>query len=187
MSVCRRLLFACLIPLVGTISTTPAGASSPTNPVPAGWPKTLIIPRMHLVAPVESLDLTKSSEQMAPFKWGDVAWYNRGPRPGDVGRATMFGHLDSYCCPAAFYLLKDLRAGDTIKVAYRNGKTLTFRVMWQASYPNQKVPLNFMFGRVRERGLNLMTCGGIFHPGAGGYDHKLLVYARLVLPSGQLG
>jgi hypothetical protein len=44
-----------------------------------------------------------------------------------------------------------------------------------------------MFGRNRQRGLVLITCSGVFHYDGTGYDHKLLVYARLILPSGQLG
>jgi hypothetical protein len=32
-----------------------------------------------------------------------------------------------------------------------------------------------------------MTCAGAFHLDGTGYDHKLIVYARLVLPNGKLG
>jgi hypothetical protein len=44
-----------------------------------------------------------------------------------------------------------------------------------------------MFGRTHERGLVLVTCAGVFHRDGTGYDHKLIVYARLVLPNGTLG
>jgi sortase (surface protein transpeptidase) len=137
---------------------------------------------------VEDLSLNKIADEKAPYKWSDVGWYQRGPRPGDEGRATIFGHLDSYCCPAVFYHLKDLKPGDQIKVAYRGNQAITFRVIWQQIYPNAKVPIDWIYGRARERGLVLMTCAGVFYrsPG-GGYDHKLIVYARLVLPSGELG
>lgn len=154
--------------------------------VPAGWPKVLSIPRFGVRAPVEALKFNTTSDVHAPYKWGDVAWYNRGPRPGEGGRATIFGHLDSTCCPAVFWQLHSLRSGDVVQVNYKTGKLLKFRVMWQGTYTNAHMPLKFMFGRSREHGLTLITCAGIFHRDGTGYDHKLVVYTRLLLPSGKL-
>lgn len=182
-----------LLLLVAVFATSLAGfrsqasASSVIDPVPAGWPKSLSIPRIHVAAPVESLALNRSADQKAPYRWGDVAWYDRGPRPGDAGRATIYGHLDSTCCPAVFYEIRLLKPGDVVKVAYKGNRSILFRVMWQHTYLNRDVPVNFMFQNVRERGLLLVTCTGIFHYDGTGYDHKLIVYARLILPSGQLG
>ncbi len=68
-----------------------------------------------------------------------------------------------------------------MEIAYGNGRLLAFKVLWQRVYPNQKIPVRFMFGATRERGLVLMTCTGAFHRGTG-YDHKRLVYARLISP-----
>jgi hypothetical protein len=163
-----------------------AHVKKPVIVIPGGAPRTLLIQKLGVKAPVESLDLTKKSEKDAPNRWGDVAWYNRGPRPGEQGRASMFGHLDSYCCPAVFWKLKYLRAGDQVQVYYRTGKPLTFRVQWGTQYLNSKLPLKFMFGRTQERGLILMTCTGVFHK-ATGYDRKWIVYARVVLPNGKIG
>jgi sortase A len=163
-----------------------AQVKKPAIVIPAGIPKTVVIQKIGVKAPVESLDLTKKSEKDAPNRWGDVAWYNRGPRPGAVGRASIFGHLDSYCCPAVFWKLKYLRAGDQVQVYYKTGKALTFRVQWGNQYLNSKLPLKFMFGRTPERGLILMTCTGVFHKSSG-YDRKWLVYARVVLANGKIG
>jgi sortase (surface protein transpeptidase) len=185
-SIILRALVAAALVLIASLSIV--RASSPVTVVPAGWPKLLSIPRLHVTAAVEDLALTKVADDKAPYKWGDVGWYNRGPRPGDLGRATIFGHLDSYCCPAVFYQLRQMKAGDKIGIAYKNHQTLNFRVMWQKTYLNAKLPFDWIYGHVNERGLVLMTCAGVFHPGTGGgYDHKLVVYARLILPSGELG
>lgn len=154
--------------------------------IPAGVPRTVVIQKIGVRAPVESLDLSKKSEKDAPNRWGDVAWYNRGPKPGSVGRAAIFGHLDSYCCPAVFWKLKTLRPGDQVQVYYKTGKPLTFRVQWGNQYLNTKLPLKFIFGQTKERGLVLLTCTGVFHK-ATGYDRKWIVYARMVLPNGKLG
>jgi sortase A len=163
-----------------------AQVKKPAITVPAGLPRTLTIAKIGVKAPVESLDLTKKSEKDAPHRWGDVAWYNRSPRPGAVGRAAVFGHLDSYCCPAVFWKLKALRAGDLVQVNYKTGKPLTFRVQWSTQYLDSKLPMKFIFGRTTERGLVLTTCAGVFHK-ATGYDRKWIVYARVVLPNGKLG
>jgi sortase (surface protein transpeptidase) len=99
----------------------------------------------------------------------------------------MFGHLDSYTGPAVFWRLRDLKAGDRIEVTYPGGKTVAFRVMWQSSYPNNRVPVRWMVARAQQRGLALVTCAGVFRQDGVGYDHKLVVYARMILANGRLG
>ena len=163
-----------------------AQIKKPVLVVPSGTPQRVVIKKIGVVAPVESLDLTKKSEKDAPHRWGDVAWYNRGPKPGQTGRASVFGHLDSYCCPAVFWRLKDLRPGDTVQVYYKTGQPLTFKVQWGNQYLNSKLPLKFLFGQTSERGLALLTCTGVFHKKSG-YDRKWIVYARVVLPNGKVG
>jgi sortase (surface protein transpeptidase) len=154
---------------------------------PAGWPRVMYIPKIAVSAPVESLAFNRSNDAHAPYKWGDVAWYDRGSKPGDSGNAAIFGHVDSTCCPAVFYQIQRLRAGDIVEVKYKSGPTLKFRVMWQQTYPNDHLPLKFIFGTFSgPRALSLVTCTGAFQLSSG-YDHKRVVYARLILPNGKLG
>jgi hypothetical protein len=147
----------------------------------------MAIPRIGVRSTVESIAFNRPEDVHAPYQWGDVAWYDLGPRPGDIGHAVVYGHLDSLCCPAVFYYLRNLRKNDLVQVAYRTGKPLTFKVQWSNVYWNNKLPVSWLYATVHERGLVLMTCAGFFHRDGTGYDHKLLVYARLVLPNGQLG
>jgi hypothetical protein len=184
-----KLVLRALVVLIffAPLSIKGVQASSQVRVVPPGWPKMLYIPRFEVKAPVEADPLRTVNDLKAPYKWGDVAWYDRGPRPGDTGNADIIGHLDSYCCPAAFYQLKYLKPGDRVQVQYKTGKPLNFRVMWSKVYWDYQLPLKWMFGPQRQRGLILITCSGIFHYDGTGYDHKLLVFARLILPSGQLG
>jgi sortase (surface protein transpeptidase) len=156
--------------------------------IPKGWPQKVLIPKLSVAAPVEALDLSKHLPQAAPFRWGDVAWYDRGPKPGDVGHAAVFGHVDSTCCPAVFWKLNQLKAGDIVEAKYKSGNPVKFKVMWSESYANTKMPIKFLFGRSSQRAMVLVTCAGVFRgPAKGGYDHKLVVYARMILPNGQLG
>ena len=176
------LVLACMF-----ISLSQASAAQKVRLVPPGWPKQLAIPRINVQAPIESVAFNRASDMMAPYHWDDTAWYDRGPRPGELGRATIIGHLDSYCCPAVFWRLSDLQPGDVVQVMYRTRQTLTFKVMWKREYWNYQLPEKWLFASVKERGLVLITCAGVFHRDGTGYDHKLMVYARLLLPSGRLG
>ncbi len=186
----RSALISSLVAGLMVVSATLGSASASTKPnspasiVPAGWPKTMAIPRMGVThAPIEYNAFTRAKDIDAPFKWGDVAWFDRGPRPGDQGRASIYGHLDSYTGPAVFYHLKYLRKGDKVTVTYKGGRTLTFVVQWSRLYPNNQMPTKFLYGRTTQRGMSLITCGGLFHRDGTGYDHKLVVYATLLMPS----
>jgi sortase A len=187
---CRNAAAACAV--VTTLFTIllpahTALASRQPDLVPAGWPKQVMIPSIGVRAPLESVRLTGKHDEEAPFKWDDAAWYSRGTRPGAPGRAFIFGHLDSTCCPAVFWSIRDLIPGSVIQISYRDGRALTFHVVWQHTYLNNDIPMNWIFGRAKQRGLVLYTCAGIFHTDGTGYDHKLIVYARLVMPDGRLG
>ncbi|HCG00910.1 MAG TPA: hypothetical protein DEV93_10255 [Chloroflexi bacterium] len=156
--------------------------------VPAGWPVQLIIPKLRVAAPIEYINMINGKNALhAPFRWQDVAWHFLGPRPGEPGHAAIFGHLDSTCCPAVFYHLKELRAGDTIEVAYPDKRVLRFRVIWLHDYANTALPKPWLFALKGQRGLVLGTCAGDFHRDGTGYDHKLVVYSRLLLLNGRLG
>jgi hypothetical protein len=156
--------------------------------VPTGWPVRLMIPKLQVAAHVEYVNMIGGKNALhAPFRWDDVAWHFLGPRPGEPGHAAIFGHLDSTCCPAVFYRLKDLKTGDTMEVDYPNSRIVRFRVMWSHDYANSALPKAWLFAMKGQRGLVLGTCAGDFHRDGTGYDHKLVVYSRLILPNGQLG
>jgi hypothetical protein len=156
--------------------------------VPPGRPQTVLIPKIGVRASLESVPLSSSRDVHAPFRWEDAGWFSRGPRPGAIGRAVIFGHLDSTCCPAVFWSLGTLLAGDLVQVRYGDGRILTFRVLWQHTYADSELPLHWLFGGGRgPRALILFTCAGVFHTDGTGYDHRLVIYARMILPNGQLG
>jgi sortase (surface protein transpeptidase) len=198
-----NLVFVCLLGIVGFAAPAlaagapphnsghPATKKSKTTPVafkpPGGWPRVLYVPKIAVSAPVESLGFNRPNDAHAPYQWGDVAWYDRGPKPGEYGNAAIFGHVDSTCCPAVFYEIAKLGPGDIVEVKYKAGSTLKFRVMWQHTYLNDQLPLKFIFGTFSgPRAVLLVTCTGAFQLKSG-YDHKRVVYARLILPNGKLG
>lgn len=174
-----------LFPVVMPVSAAGSSTSAKVQVLPPGPPLVMGIPKLGVRAAVESVAMTHPTDTDAPYKWGDVAWYSRGPRPGDTGRAQIYGHLDSYCCPAVFWRLKDLAPGDRFTVQYRGGQSLTFTVRWNHVYYDNSMPLSFMYAPTQERGLFLITCAGVFHRDGSGYDQRQVVYATLTsLPGG---
>lgn len=183
----RTLLPAILLALLlAPHASLAASTSRPVVAVPNGWPKLLTIPRLGIKAPVESDPLTKLKPIDQQPRWGDVLWYSRSVKPGEQGHALIIGHLDTYNAPAVFWNLRALKTGDKFTFGYNRG-TLTFQVTWVKSYANNAVPNSWIYGWDNQRGVVLETCSGLFHGlNTGGYDHRLIVYARLVLPNGHL-
>jgi hypothetical protein len=187
-ALCAAVLMTAAALVSGGVARAAGGVHATVDLVPPGRPAQIMIPRIGVRASLESVPLSSDRDVEAPFRWSDAGWFSRGPRPGGVGRAVIFGHLDSTCCPAVFWSLKTLNAGDLVQVRYGDGQILTFRVLWQHTYPNATLPVRWVFGGGKgPRALLLYTCAGIFHNDGIGYDHKLVVYSRLVLPNGQLG
>lgn len=183
-----------LLLLAAAVLSTPYGASArPARVlrvlyVPDGWPNRLQIPAIGVNAFMENLNMDDPKNVHAPYKWEDVAWNFMGPRPGEPGHAFVFGHLDSYCCPAVFYRLRALTPGTIVKVGYPGNHWLRFKVIWQHQWLNSQVPNKWLFQtRGGQRGLILATCAGDFFRDGTGYNSKLVVFARLVLPNGTLG
>ena len=84
-------------------------------------PLVLRIPSLELNVPVLGVGITPANVMDAPAGaagdpvWQKAFWYRGGGIPGEVGTATLAGHVgDVLGRPAAFTRLNDLRAGDTI-------------------------------------------------------------------------
>jgi sortase A len=173
---------------ISTVVSVSTARASTTFAPPAGWPRGVEIQKINVNAPVVPLDLYKLGPLDQTPPWADVGWWDKGAKPGHLGVAQIYGHVDTYSGPAVFWNLAKLAKGDTVRISYGKGAPLTFRVLWSKSYPSKQLPMNWMLHARKERALALITCAGVFRGQSnGGYDHKLLVYARLVLPNGHLG
>lgn len=142
-------------------------------------PTQLLISRIGVHSHVESLGLSNPSAVHAPYKWWDVAWWNRGPRPGSAGISLIFGHLDSTTGIAVFWYLKNLVRGNIITVVYPHNRRVYFRVVDEREYWDSQFPLRYLLSRNRAHLLALVTCMGVFHRGPG-YDHRYVVLAQQV-------
>jgi Sortase domain len=109
-----------------------------------------------------------------------VSWFDRGPTPGQLGPAALFGHVDVAATgPAVFYRLDTLAPGDTVRVARANHQVAVFRIYRIATYAKDAFPTRTVYGPTSGAQLRLITCGGPFDAETGSYLDNIVAYARL--------
>lgn len=141
-------------------------------------PKRLIIPAIGVDAKVESRGLDSHRNMDTPADFHDVAWYNRGPKPGEPGNALINGHVNWWTGDAVFTHLSRLRAGDEIRVVRGDGISLVFKVTGtQTVDANARVAS--LFAASDRPTLTLITCTGIWNPLTQSDTQRLLVSATI--------
>jgi LPXTG-site transpeptidase (sortase) family protein len=134
-------------------------------------------------ASVENIGVLPYGNLATPTQnpWNGVGWYNRGPRPGEMGSAVIAGHLDRPGgAPAVFWYLRNMHPGDMVIVVDARGKTLRFQVTRVAAYPPKEAPVQDIFGNTGGKYLNLITCAGDWIPSEHQTTLRLVVYTSQV-------
>lgn len=166
---------------------------------PVDVPLELRIPSIQINAPVLGVGITSEDVMDAPQGlatdpvWQKAFWYRGSGIPGDVGTATLAGHVDDAGGrPAVFARIAELRSGDLIVVQdTRSGLEISFTVVKSEIYSAQQAADLAILAQVYGSGpvaglapqpapdglahLTLITCSGGFVNGS--YDHRLVVYA----------
>ena len=166
---------------------------------PVAVPLELQIPSLQVNAPVLGVGLTTNNLMDAPKGdigdpiWGSAFWFRGGGIPGNVGTATIGGHVnDPLGRPEIFADLGYLRRGDliiihikdtTLDIRFLVDETKTYSIQ-QSSDPAILTQI-FGAGPVAGTGpqpapdglshLTLITCAGDIVNGE--FDHHTVVYA----------
>ena len=150
--------------------------------LPASHPVRVEIPGIDVRTSLMELGLAPdgSAEVPPPAEADHAGWYRYSPTPGEVGPAVVIGHVDSVQGPAVFYRLGELSAGDPVRVAREDGSTATFTVDAVETFAKDSFPTERVYGDIDHAGLRLITCGGDYDDGAGGYQANTVVFASLV-------
>lgn len=111
--------------------------------------------------------------------FGDAAWYDPGPRPGEPGGAVVVAHVHGPDGPDVFWDLATLERGDVIRVHRRDG-VATFVVDDVEDVPKERLPYDRIWPATDAPLLRLITCGG--QRSEAGYPDNTVVYAHLVSP-----
>ena len=168
--------------VIDNIPTGVVEAAAVYEQASLGFSMHLKIPKINVNAAIESVGLTSDGAVGVPKNPAHAAWFNRGPRPGEVGSAVITGHYGPWKSGAqsVFDNLYKLRIGDTLSVVNAQGVSTTFVVRAMRTYgQNDTVP--GVFGTSdRQAHLNLITCAGAWNKTAQGYPNRLVVFTDKV-------
>ncbi len=143
----------------------------------AGPPARLVIPAIGVSSPLERLGLQPDGRLAPPVDPDRPGWWSGGPRPGRPGAAVIAGHVDSRTGPAVFARLGELRRGDRILVADREGRRSAFRVRSSRRFAKDDFPTQRVYTATTDPVLRLITCAGSFDRASGHYESNLVVFA----------
>ncbi len=146
----------------------------------SGLPIKLSIPKINIVASIIQVGLTKDSTMGVPKTPTDTAWYDQGPRPGDIGSAVIDGHYGwGNGISAVFDNLSDLKPGDVIYVEDDKSQTKTFIVTNSRDFDPLADASTVFTSTDNKAHLNLITCEGIWNKTKKSYSKRLVVFADL--------
>ncbi|MCU1474184.1 class F sortase [Amnibacterium sp.] len=150
-------------------------------PVPRSTavPTRVLIPRISVDAPLETLSRDAKGVLQPPTQWPDAGWYANGVVPGDTGAAVLAGHLDTTKRAAVFVDLRLLRPGDRIEVRMSDHRTLDFTVTSAKVVQKALFPTSAVYGPTPDPQLRLITCSEPFDEVHGVYADNLVVFATL--------
>ncbi len=143
-------------------------------------PVRLIIPSLKIVTMSESVGMDQQGRMDVPKDVANVAWYQLGVKPGEVGNAVFAGHYDKPDgSPAVFYDLNQLQSGDELIVEDEDGKLLIFIVTEKRVVQLSEFPLQEVFGETEKKRVNLITCGGTWDKAKQEYSERTIIFSEL--------
>jgi sortase (surface protein transpeptidase) len=199
----RRRLAAPLLLLVAVVAAGLIGGcgvgASPAAPsalnvagvvtsasLPKSVPLSIEIPKIGVQSTLLSLGLTRhrTVQLPPPSTPMQAGWFDGGPTPGEIGPATIFGHMDGDHQEGIFFRLDELAPGDLVLIKRQDGSTATFRVTHVQELSKGSFPTDAVHGATTDAELRLVTCGSTFDPATHGYRDNIIVFATLVANPG---
>lgn len=160
----------------GTVAVT--GTVTGLENLNVGLPVRLKIPVISLDSIVESVGFTSDGAMGIPKNQEDVAWFNLGQRPGEIGNAVIDGHYGwKSKKPSAFDGLYKLRIGDKIFVEDDQGAVVSFVVRESRRYDQSSNAPDVFVSKDDKSHLNLITCEGEWDKVSRTYPNRLVVFA----------
>lgn len=140
-------------------------------------PVRLKIPSLNLDATVEQVGVLSNGLMDIPKNANDVAWFEPGIRPGEIGSAVIVGHYGwKNKNKPAFDDIHKLQKGDKIYVEDEKGVVITFVVRETRSYDPKANAMEVFISNDGKSHLNLITCEGVWSNILKGYPKRLVVF-----------
>jgi hypothetical protein len=177
-----------VVPSTTTGATPPSTSATPTSTtngpiLTRSVPVHLSVPAIGVDSGLLQIGLNTAGEIQTPplVRDSHAYWLRVSPTPGQLGPATIIGHVDSAAYgPGVFFRLGALRQHDTISVTRADGLVAEFAVERVVEYPKAQFPTFAVYGNTDNAALRLITCGGIFDPTVHSYESNIVAYASLV-------
>lgn len=153
-----------------------------SHTAPADQPRALYIPKLSIAARVFPMGTHKDGLIQAPIGVFDAGWYKGSAKPGENGATFIDGHASGATREGLFAYLDTLTHGDVVEVERGDGSRLQYKVVHVEKVPLDKVDMGKALKPYEgvEKGLNLMTCTGVWLRKSATYDHRVVVYTELV-------
>jgi LPXTG-site transpeptidase (sortase) family protein len=148
-----------------------------------GLPIRLIIPEINFNSNIEQVGLIANNTLGVPKGRNDVAWFDAGTRPGNIGSAVIDGHYGWWAndgLPAVFNNLPKLHKGDYIYVEDNKGIMISFVVSKIQIYNPQSDSAKVFSSNDGKSHLNLITCEGIWNNVTKTYSNRMVVFTNKV-------
>jgi len=145
----------------------------------ASLPLRLKIPKIGVNAGLDYVGLTSTGAMGVPPGPSTAAWFQDGPRPGDIGSAVIDGHFGIWKggIPSVFDNLYKLHKGDELMVEGENGVVITFIVSELRIYDQTQDASDIFSSTDGKAHLNLITCEGVWNRALQSFPSRLVVFA----------
>jgi len=141
-------------------------------------PVQLKIPVIGVDTVIRYSGLTADGAMAIDSNPNEVAWYQLGSRPGEIGSAVIAGHYGwTFGVAAVFNGLKTLGVGDKISVTTNNGTTIDFIVHDIKRYDPNADASDIFKSYDGKSHLNLITCDGSWDNERQTYSDRLVIFA----------
>ncbi|MDP2691573.1 MAG: class F sortase [bacterium] len=169
------------LPLVEakSISPTHRSAELPESLEAFGLPVFIQIPSINVNAEIERVALAEDGSMDVPKHAFSTAWYELGPRPGEIGSAAIAGHVNWMDGSTAIFAnLHKVKAGDKIIVQNDTGKDISFVVREIRNYESAQDATDVFTSHDGKAHLNIITCSGVWDKESKQYSKRLVVFAE---------
>ena len=165
---------------------TAAESRSPVVPTRVPYadrltPMRLRIPAIDVVGDIQPVGMTDDVTMQVPGDISVIGWFDRSVTPSsEVGNTVLVGHRDGVSDPnGVFRRLGELGTGDEVRVRDLSGRVLKYevssvRLLDREEFADEAEGIFAIHGPHR---LILVTCGGNYDAGQGGYQANYVVVA----------
>lgn len=177
----------CFFVLNGASRQIPTPRPTAATPPPTqttekvGLPVRLTIPGIKVDAAIGYAGTASDGTMEISQSQDDVAWYEPGPRPGEIGSAVIAGHYGSLNGKlSVFSNLSKLNNGDKLHIKDHNGVLITFIVQESRKYSPAADATDVFNSHDQKAHLNLITCEGAWNNAKETYSDRRVIFTDKV-------